>query len=42
MPSKMQPTDLDRFHFNTSISRLMELVNEMYLYVQEVSPGSAE
>jgi len=28
--------DLDRFHFNTAISRIMELVNEMYLYVQDV------
>jgi leucyl-tRNA synthetase len=28
--------DLERFHFNTAISRIMELVNEMYLYVQEI------
>ncbi len=28
--------DLDRFHFNTAISRIMELVNEIYLYLQEV------
>jgi leucyl-tRNA synthetase len=30
--------DMDRFHFNTCISRIMELVNEMYLYVQNVPP----
>jgi leucyl-tRNA synthetase len=28
--------DLERFHFNTCVSRIMELVNEMYLYVQDV------
>ena len=28
--------DLERFHFNTSISRIMELVNKMYLYIQDV------
>ncbi len=28
--------DMDRFHFNTCISRIMELVNEMYLYIQNV------
>lgn len=27
---------LERFHFNTAISRLMELVNECYLYIQDV------
>ena len=30
--------DLDRFHFNTAISRIMELVNEIYLYIQDVNP----
>ncbi len=30
--------DLDRFHFNTAISRIMELVNEIYLYIQNVNP----
>jgi len=29
--------DLDRFKFNTSISRIMELVNAVYLYIQDVS-----
>lgn len=28
--------DLDRFHFNTAISRIMELVNELSLYLQDV------
>ena len=28
--------DLQRFQFNTSISRIMELVNEIYLYIQDV------
>ena len=28
--------DLQRFQFNTSISRIMELVNEIYLYIQNV------
>ncbi len=28
--------DLQRFHFNTAISRIMELVNTIYLYIQEV------
>jgi len=27
---------LERFHFNTAISRIMELVNEIYLYIQDV------
>ncbi len=27
---------LERFHFNTAISRIMELVNECYLYLQDV------
>jgi len=27
--------DLDRFHFNTAISRLMEFVNALYLYIAE-------
>ena len=30
--------DLQRFQFNTAISRIMELVNEMYIYIQEVPP----
>lgn len=30
--------DTERFHFNTSISRMMELVNAIYLYVQELDP----
>jgi leucyl-tRNA synthetase len=30
--------DLERFQFNTSISRLMELVNAFYLYIQDVKP----
>ena len=30
--------DLDRFHFNTAISRIMELVNEIYLYIQDINP----
>ncbi|MFH1941583.1 MAG: leucine--tRNA ligase, partial [bacterium] len=33
---KMVTQDTERFHFNTSISRIMELVNAMYLYVQDV------
>jgi len=33
---KMLTHDLDRFQFNTSISRIMELVNAMYLYIQNV------
>ena len=36
--AKMVTQDLGRFHFNTAISRLMEMVNEMYLYVQNVAP----
>jgi len=28
--------DLQRFHFNTAISRIMELVNTTYLYIQDV------
>jgi leucyl-tRNA synthetase len=28
--------DLERFQFNTAISRIMELVNDMYLYQQNV------
>ncbi|MFC1682899.1 leucine--tRNA ligase [Candidatus Zixiibacteriota bacterium] len=30
--------DLDRFHFNTAISRIMEFVNALYLYVGEAPP----
>jgi len=33
---KMVTQDLKRFQFNTCISRIMELVNEMYLYIQDV------
>ena len=32
---KMVTQDLERFHFNTCISRIMELVNVMYLYIQD-------
>ncbi len=35
---KMVTTDLERFHFNTAISRLMELVNAIYLYIQDSKP----
>jgi len=30
--------DTERFHFNTAISRIMELVNELYRYTGEVLP----
>jgi len=33
--------DLERFHFNTSISRMMELLNEVSLYVQDL-PASRQ
>jgi len=33
--------DLERFHFNTAISRLMELLNEVSLYMQD-KPSSAQ
>lgn len=36
---KMVTTDLNRFQFNTSISRIMELVNAIYLYIQNVPPA---
>ncbi len=36
---KMATRDLERFQFNTSISRIMELVNSMYLYVQQIEPS---
>jgi len=36
---KMASQDLDRFQFNTSISRIMELVNIMYLYIQDAKGG---
>jgi len=32
--------DLDRFHFNTAISRIMELVNELYRYTNDLSDGT--
>ena len=35
---KMVTQDLNRFQFNTSISRIMELVNLIYLYIQDVKP----
>jgi leucyl-tRNA synthetase len=35
---KMVTQDLERFQFNTAISRIMELVNGMYLYVQDLKP----
>jgi leucyl-tRNA synthetase len=31
--------DIERFHFNTAISRIMELVNALYHYLQEVKAG---
>ena len=34
---KMVTHDVERFHFNTAISRIMELVNEMYLYIQNLT-----
>jgi leucyl-tRNA synthetase len=34
---KHSTVDLQRFQFNTSISRIMELVNEIYLYIQNIS-----
>lgn len=33
---KMTTIDLERFHFNTCISRIMELVNATYLYIQDI------
>ncbi len=33
---KMVTNDLERFHFNTAISRIMELVNTIYLYIQNI------
>ncbi len=36
---KMVTHDLERFQFNTSISRIMELVNSLYLYIQDLPPG---
>jgi leucyl-tRNA synthetase len=33
---KHATVDLERFHFNTSISRIMELVNEISLYLQDI------
>ena len=35
---KMVTHDLDRLQFNTAISRIMELVNSMYLYIQDRAP----
>jgi len=31
--------DLQQFQFNTAISRIMELVNAMYLYLQDLKPA---
>ncbi|MBN1480010.1 leucine--tRNA ligase [candidate division KSB1 bacterium] len=31
---------LERFHFNTAISRIMELVNECYLYLQDIEASA--
>ncbi|MCK5146508.1 leucine--tRNA ligase [bacterium] len=36
---KNTTADLERFQFNTSISRIMELVNVLYLYRQNLSPA---
>jgi leucyl-tRNA synthetase len=36
---KMVTFDLNRFQFNTSISRIMELVNALYIYRQDVEVG---
>jgi leucyl-tRNA synthetase len=33
---KMVTNDLERFRFNTAISRIMELVNAAYLYIQDI------
>jgi leucyl-tRNA synthetase len=30
--------DIERFHFNTAISRIMELVNELYRYLNDIPP----
>jgi leucyl-tRNA synthetase len=35
---KFATQSLENFHFNTAISRIMELVNEIYLYIQNVKP----
>jgi len=35
---KFATQSLENFHFNTAISRIMELVNEIYLYIQSVKP----
>ena len=32
--------DNERFHFNTSVSRIMELTNELYKYTQERNSGN--
>ncbi|HDQ45532.1 MAG TPA: leucine--tRNA ligase [bacterium] len=37
---KMLTADLERFQFNTCISRIMELVNAMYLYIQNIPHDS--
>jgi leucyl-tRNA synthetase len=37
---KMVTQDLQKFQFNTSISRIMELVNAIYLYVQDIPQAS--
>jgi leucyl-tRNA synthetase len=35
---KQVSQDLERFHFNTAISRIMEFVNVLYLYIGEKAP----
>ncbi|HPG37900.1 MAG TPA: leucine--tRNA ligase [bacterium] len=35
---KYATQDLERFHFNTAISRIMEFVNQIYLYIQDTPP----
>ncbi|HEX9934989.1 MAG TPA: leucine--tRNA ligase [bacterium] len=37
---KMVTQDLQRFQFHGGISRIMELVNALYLYIQDVKPES--
>lgn len=37
---KMATIDLERLHFNTVISRVMELVNATYLYIQNTPPAA--
>lgn len=39
---KNSTADLERFHFNTAISRQMELLNEVSLYMQDVQPSNQD